>query len=255
MKFETLICSSDNTHDVLDLVFLKNTGVFHVWPDKIYVGCNKNRENTPFSTLPAPYLGGWREELLCQLSELKKRTTADYVFLLLDDFYFFKPVCFEVIHKHVLYASENNLDYLRLVPLRRSFVISIYMYFSSIGKEYIRIKSIEPYYSSLQPSIWKIDYLVELLKSPCNIWEFEHLSVVNSKHAAVTKNFLFYTHLVEKGKWLPKALNIIDSNFHNMMYRRGIHGYNFFDKPLLTNIKFKIFGYSSLRYRKLFFDK
>jgi len=255
MVFETFICSSDNTHDVFEPIFLKNSSVFHLWPNKIFVGCNKNTKNKPFSTIASPLLGGWRQELLHQLTELKKQTTADYVFLLLDDFYFFETISYEVIKKHVSYASDNKLDYLRLVKLRRSFIASILLYFSTKRREYIQLKPTEPYYTSLQPAIWRIDYLLELLSMPCNIWEFEHLVYTNSKHSAVTKDFLSFSHLVEKGKWLPKALNIIDSRFHAAMRSRGIHRYSFFNKPIVSSIKFYIFGYLILKSRKYLFSK
>ena len=83
MNFETFICSSDNTHDVFDLVFLKNTSAFNSWKKEIFVGSNVVNNNSPFVTISAPLLGGWREELLYQITELKKKKSAQYVFLMI----------------------------------------------------------------------------------------------------------------------------------------------------------------------------
>jgi|APSaa5957512535_1039671.scaffolds.fasta_scaffold07399_1 hypothetical protein len=250
MNFETFICSSDNTHDVFDLVFLKNTSAFNSWKKEIFVGSNVVNNNSPFVTISAPLLGGWREELLYQITELKKKKSAQYVFLLLDDFYFFEPISYKAITKHALYTSKNDLDYLRLVKPRRSFLVTLCNIFSLRKQQYTSLGLNEPYYTSLQPAIWKIDYLIKLLSSSCNIWEFEHLTYQHSKHAAVTKEFLSFTHLVEKGRWLPKAFAFIDSSFHKIMHKRGIHQYSFFERPLVTKIKFYIFGYFILKCRK-----
>jgi hypothetical protein len=253
MNFETFICSSDNTHDVFDLVFLKNSSTFSSWKKEIFVGSNVVNNNLPFVTISAPLLGGWREELLYQITELKKKKTVDYVFLLLDDFYFFESISYDTITRHALYASTNDLDYLRLVKLRRSFAMTIYNNFLAKRRgEYITLKLDEPYYTSLQPAIWKVDYLLELLSDPCNIWEFEHLSKKNSKHAAITKEFLSFTHLVEKGRWLSKAFALIDPAFHQIMRERGIHQCSFFTRPLVSRLKFYIFGYSILKCKKRF---
>ena len=71
--------------------------------------------------------------------------------------------------------------------------------------EIFKISKKYPYYTSLQVTIWDIDYLIDCLKNNINIWEFERLKS-KYNHYAVKNTVIKYRHVVEKGKWIFHTL-------------------------------------------------
>jgi hypothetical protein len=198
-----LICSSDSRRDILERVL---PSLLKYWPDcpyPIYIGLNTNYGYGPKITTLLAKPSEWRKECLEQLAQ----TNETHVILVLDDFLFQKPVDQSRLSTLVSKAVESNLPYLRLLPLGRSILDRVTALVRSPTQVDIRpINEGRPFYSGLQIAIWNKTHLMALLKSDGSIWDFEHKNQPGVTHYVIT-GFppIVYSHLVEKGRWLPYA--------------------------------------------------
>jgi hypothetical protein len=244
------IASSDNTFDVFSLVSPSVWRAFSAFQTKLYVGLNDHSSAEPFIAVSAP-VSGWRKELQFQLSALPEEHR--YVVLLLDDFFIHTPMQLEVLAELVATAQRQNIDYIRLKPLERSWFVSCFRYLSArIGTEKLeKIRRGEPYYSSLQAAVWKRSYLLRLLEQDCSIWEFEHLVLPGSTHFAVRRSFGFkYEHLVEKGRWLRHAPKLLPGAPLEVLQARGFDGRRVYRYATLRKMKFAIYGYTMFKLKR-----
>ena len=198
-----VIWSSDNRKDVLERVLpllIKN------WPDcpyRIYVGLNSNCRIAPnVTTLVAPP-SEWRIECLVQL----RQVSETYLIMVLDDFLFREPVNQTTISSIVAKAKGLNLPYLRLVPLGKSLLRRLLdLLRSRSPASFELMKDNAPFYSSMEIAFWSKAHFASLLELPGSIWDFEHQKQTGVAHYVVTCSApIIYTHLVEKGRWLPYA--------------------------------------------------
>jgi hypothetical protein len=203
------LCSSDNRADVL-LRTLPSYLKF--WPDnpyRFYVGCNSERElPSRFTVLPARP-SEWRQEFLEQLDQMPE----ERLILFLDDYLLLAPVDQGRVAGCVAAAEGHRLPYLRLLPLRKSVFRRISASISRTAPADIEpIPENRPFISGLQVAVWDKAYLCAMLKTPGSIWEFEHRQMAGRAHCAITRSPpIAYSHLVEKGRWLPYAPRLLMS--------------------------------------------
>lgn len=244
------VSSSDNTYDVFSLV---SGSVAEKWPAEgfdFYVGLNEKFANAPFHAVSAP-ASGWRTELEHQINALPDKFR--YIILILDDFYFYEKVDSNALARLIGMVRERKLHYLRLKPLERSGLGKMLEFLRSLRKnsdDIVRLADDEPYYSSLQVAVWDRTHLSKMLKQSGSIWEFEHGVIAGSKHFATRRKFLRYNHLVEKGKWFkhaPKTLGCCDPQ---SFQRRGFEQSFLKHSKLYNRVKFFLFGYAFLRFRR-----
>jgi len=202
-----LICSSDGRRDVLERVL---PSLFKYWPDcpyPIYVGLNTNYECGPKITTLLAQPSEWRKECFEQLTQ----TNETYVILVLDDFLFQRPVDQSRLSTLLSKAVDSNLQYLRMLPLGRSILDRVFDLVRRPADVDIRaINEGRPFYSGLQIAIWNKTHLMTLLNSNGSIWDFEHKKHPGVTHYAITgRPPIYYSHLVEKGRWLPYAKSLL----------------------------------------------
>jgi hypothetical protein len=202
-----LICSSDGRRDVLTRVL---PSLRKFWPDcpyPIYVGLNSACDLGPkIETLIAPP-SEWRKECREQVVQI----TASHLIVVLDDFLIQAPVDQAGMDMFVEEAIRRDLPYLRLMPLGRSLVQRVVDLFRPRTRADIReIEEGRPFYSGLQIAIWNKAHFLALLESTGSIWDFEHRGRPDSPHYAITgRQPILYSHLVEKGRWLPYAKTLL----------------------------------------------
>lgn len=202
-----LICSSDSRRDVLERVL---PSLIKYWPDcpyPIYVGLNTNHSLGQNITTLVARPSEWRQECGEQVAQMSET----HLILVLDDFLFQKRVDQNRLCKLLSAATDSNLPYLRLMPLGRSVLDRLAGLVRSRSKVEIRaIRDGRPFYSGLQIAIWNRDHLLALLQSRGSIWDFEHKSKPGVIHYAITgRPPIIYSHLVEKGRWLPHAQSLL----------------------------------------------
>ena len=137
-KISVFVSSSDNTYDVFKVISTSLISAFGEDAVNYYVGLNKHTAPSPFFTIESP-VQGWKDELLYQINQLP--LDVDYLILILDDFFFHEKVDIEKVKNLYDFVVKNKIDYLRLVPLQRSFLIRLikYTFIKYISNNYIII--------------------------------------------------------------------------------------------------------------------
>jgi len=204
-RFCVFVSSSDHGRDVFEIVFRNAELIWRDcdWPR--YVGfTSKHPDIYGFKALAAKEPSNWRGELIDQLESLPHE--VQYVFLVLEDTLFTSPVDGSELNAIAKLIVQEDLSYVRLVPLRRNLLGLIVEYFRRkfSGHPLRRISLSEPYYSSLTIAIWKRRDLLWLLQQPGSIWDLEHI-VTHKTHYAVWKPVFRLDNLVIKGKWSPRT--------------------------------------------------
>jgi hypothetical protein len=244
------VCSSDNTFDVFEATCER---LMQTWPLQAipaYVGTNTRSVPAPLQAVHAP-ASGWRAELLQQIEALPEQ--VEQIALVLDDFFFHSPVPLDKLQHLSRFLSQVQGDYLRLRPLERALLPSMARRLRRLlgllpGVE--RLHQDEPYYSSLQVAIWRRTYLTERLRSPGNIWAFEHEAPTGSRHFAVTAPCLNYEHLVEKGKWYRFAPEVLKLPASSPTFKRGFEPGALMNFKAYHRLKFMLVGYAVFRVRR-----
>lgn len=202
-----VIWSSDSRKDVLKRVL---PSLFKYWPDcpyPIYVGLNSEYPVAPNVTTVMAPPSEWRTECSVQLAQIPE----NYLIMMLDDFLLRKSVDQIDISSIIAKAKEMNLPYVRMVPLAKSLparLLNLFRPRSTASFELMKENS--AFYCSMEIAFWSKAHFLSLLELPGSIWDFEHLKPPGVAHYAVTGSApIVYTHLVEKGLWLPYSSKLL----------------------------------------------
>jgi len=244
------ISSSDNTLDILRQVIRSFDLCWTDCPFEKFVGLNSIVDESlvsGFHPVSAP-VSGWRMEVLEQILQLPAQ--FDHILLFLDDFLILSPVDTERLQKLLDKALRCEIEYFRLIPIRRAAIPRIArrtLRGSSQEMEPVEVQS--PYYSSLQVALWKRSHLIDMLKlDGKHIWDFEYQEIGNPP--------IKYIHVVEKGKWQPYSRKFFRKL--NLPFDPGdriVSGRQAYLVLWLNSIKFEIVGYSAMRLKRYFRQK
>jgi hypothetical protein len=201
------ICSSDSRHDVLRRIL---PSVIKFWPDcpyALYVGMNTRRDLIDRATPVLASASQWRQEFAEQLDQIPE----EHVIVLLDDFLLYAQVDQARLTQVVRNTISMGLPYVRLVPLGRSLAARLMGRQPTLLRPDLeRIPASHPFYCGLQIAIWRKRHLESLLHKQQSIWEFEHQSIPEASHCALTHSPpIRYRHLIERGRWLPDAPSLL----------------------------------------------
>ncbi len=246
------INSCDKTHDVATY-FLKSFQKY-IKNDyfDVFIGINEKKHDKKFKSLNYVFAKktNWKEETIYQLNQLKKIHGFDHIIHILDDFIFNDYSNLKDINSIIDYYYLKKLKYLCLKKLDECFIVNIFYKLRS--KNLIsKIREDYPYYTSLQISLWDINYLIKNIRQCKSIWNFEKQQLTKSHHH-LNYNFFHYKHVVEKGQWNYGTSNYIKKYIGKFIpgdrtFRRSIFGYQIF---YIKKISFFIFGYLIMRIKR-----
>lgn len=121
-------------------------------------------DNEHYTTL-TPGFKPWGQRIL----EALQTVDTEYVFFILDDYYLTEPFSEEFMQAHIAILEEYNavkimpdIDYGE--PIYRLDHIKDDLYSFRMDSDYL---------NSIQPAIWKVDYLKQVLKPEYSPWDFE----------------------------------------------------------------------------------
>lgn len=123
-----------------------------------------NYTNTKFDTInySSPR---WGERMLYAI----KQCNTDYIFFILEDYLFYYNYTSDQITEYI-----NIMDYYRINRLQISpSSFQTYEKFDGIDRKYLKISKHSLYAISMQPSLWRKDYLNDILKNEYSPWDFE----------------------------------------------------------------------------------
>lgn len=141
---------------------------------------------------------GWKKEWL-EVSDKLERFGYTHFFSILDDFYLkWSDSC--AFEKILNLKGLSRIQYLNM-----NFHPDQTLEAHPEGEFEHVIFDIVPnrcdYRSSLQVSLWNVDYFREILDKSNSIWDFENISSPDIVHYCVKNPVFKYRHIIEKGKW------------------------------------------------------
>jgi hypothetical protein len=157
----------------------------------------------------------WSMGLIYTLNNLKNR--YDYVLLTLEDLFIIKNIDTDFVEQCIDEFINLEGNYLRLYtkikPNKQTN-----KYFGEINKNI-------PYRHSCINSVWKIDFLLQILVPEENAWEFEksgeRRTAFIDKFYCATKNCFILSNTVIKGKWLNREYRKIKKILPDLKINRS----------------------------------
>ena len=121
--------------------------------------------NNPHYITTTPGKLQWGARILDALEQID----TEYTFFILDDYYLTEPFTQEFIDNHISILEEYNAQ--KIMP-DIDYGEPIY-YLDHIQDDLYKFKISSDYLNSVQPAIWKTNYLKQVLKPEYSPWNFE----------------------------------------------------------------------------------
>lgn len=107
----------------------------------------------------------WGERMLKALEEID----TEYTFFILDDYYLTEPFTEEFIQNHIKILEQYGAD---KIMMDIDYGEPVY-YLEHITDDLYKFKNHSDYLNSVQPAIWKTEYLKTVMKPEYSPWNFE----------------------------------------------------------------------------------
>jgi hypothetical protein len=250
-RFCVLITSSDSGRDIFEIVFQNAETIWRNcdWPR--FVGfTTKHPDLYGFKALAAKGRFEWRQAVVDYLDALPEQ--IEYVLRIDEDALFMAPIDGDRLNAIADLMVRENLAYVRLVPVTRNFAGRVVEYLRrKFDKRPLRLISFsEPYYSSVELTIWRRSYLRSLLKQPGTIWEFEH-TIGNERHYAVWTPVVEQHQIVTRGKWSRSAPRLLARQGLSLTNsKRELQSFRSWLRKVREGISFQLAGFLSFRLRR-----
>jgi hypothetical protein len=250
-RFCVLITSSDSGRDIFEIVFQNAETIWRNcdWPR--FVGfTTKHPDLYGFKALAAKGRFEWRQAVVDYLDALPEQ--IEYVLRIDEDALFMAPIDGDRLNAIADLMVRENLAYVRLVPVTRNFAGRVVEYLRrKFDKRPLRLISFsEPYYSSVELTIWRRSYLRFLLKQPGTIWEFEH-TIGNERHYAVWTPVVEQHQIVTRGKWSRSAPRLLARQGLSLTNsKRELQSFRSWLRKVREGISFQLAGFLSFRLRR-----
>ena len=157
------INSCDNTHDVAEYFLTSFEKYIRNNIFDVFIGINKKKHLKKYNFLN--YISvpksNWQIETKMQLDVLKKKYGYKNVIHILDDFIFYDHTDLNDLQNLIDLFNKKNLQYLCLKRMRECFLVNVANNLSLSG-EISKIRESYPYYTSLQISLWNIEYFKKI---------------------------------------------------------------------------------------------
>jgi hypothetical protein len=164
MNISVLIGSCDAYSPLwknFDILFQR---YWHLPTKNIIVSETEVFNNSHYITT-TPGKGPWGSRILDALEQIN----TEYTFFILDDYYLTEPFTQEFIDDHIKILEEYNA--VKIMP-DIDYGEPIY-YLDHIKEDLFKFKMSSDYLNSVQPAIWKTEYLKQVLKPEYSPWNFE----------------------------------------------------------------------------------
>ena len=186
----------------------------------------------------------WGERNLIALDTVK----TDYVLWLFEDYFFTKSLEKSVILNYLEFVIDNDLDRLQISPRGQntdtySFLNKRY---SPPKYEYEKIAPTDQYSVSMQPSIWKKEYIKNLLNKNYSPWDFEIKGslINNSKKVYIDSSvhkFIYFNAVRKKNILnLSRLINKFDKLIEKIFYDSKPYKYSKGLKKLIEHEKLNL---------------
>ena len=133
-----------------------------------------------------------------------KNIKTEYVFFILDDYYFNQPIDEQFI--------SNGINFLKNIDDANKLIYTSafceYYNVHHINEKYFKMLDNSDYLTTTQPAIWKTSFLDECLHDNMNPWQFEidGTNMIKGRNNKIYINHTedIYFNVVNKGKIIPR---------------------------------------------------
>jgi hypothetical protein len=163
------------------------------WPYDTRVVMAGETKDGPFETVKCgkkPWADRINETLQC--------IDTDYLFFLLDDYFLCYQYPLEKVEKYLKDMTTHNMNRLQISR-------SAYQTYRSHNWDYLSLAPYSDYIFSLQPSLWRVNWVKDYLMPGFSPWDFElknSRSIKGHPHGVFVDpsiNFPVYFNAVRKG--------------------------------------------------------
>jgi hypothetical protein len=137
----------------------------------------------------------WKTEWLEVLNQLKRKKYTHF-FSIIDDFYIFSAD-YQMLKKIIHLKNLNKINYLNL----NYHPDQIYQKTNKTFKIFDIVPIDSDYRSSVQFSLWNINYMKKMILKANGIWSLENTSNPKITHYCLKKPVVRYAHIIEKNQW------------------------------------------------------
>lgn len=191
-----LITSCDKYSYLWDNLATQVNKYWKVNSDKVIVSETLQFKHAGFTT----HICGncsWTDMLIKSLTQIK----TEYVFLKMDDFFLYKKLDDGFITNATRFLRDEKANKLLFSPA------STYYTLHHVSEDIFKFDDHSDYLTSLQPGLWRTDYLRECLVGGMNPWQFE-VEGSNRMKGRDNRVYLYYTdhvafNVVVKGQIDP----------------------------------------------------
>jgi len=107
----------------------------------------------------------WGHRILCAL----EKVTTPYVCFILEDYYFTESITSDFIQEHIDILEQHDADKIMFDKLYPAGVYEL----KHIISDLYQFENHSQYLNSIQPAIWRTEYLKHVLKPEYSPWQFE----------------------------------------------------------------------------------
>lgn len=191
----------------------------------------------PFFKTVTPGNLPWGERNRIAIMNLK----TDYIFWILEDYFLSRPIKEEDIIRYIKDFEKLEMDRLQIGPKGPNKDIESYLDQSVNQRpkfQYEKTLSSEKYSVCLQPSIWRTDYILNILDKKYTPWEFELIGSLKNNSDKIyfdksVKTHLFFNAVRKKHvknlSWIiAKIDQVIEKVFYNKLpfkYSKGLSSF------------------------------
>jgi hypothetical protein len=228
MKYSLVILSNYKYRDLwpINNHYLKNN-----WPeiyDDTYIITDKSDISSvgdvKVITVPSE---SFSERIHFSVREIE----ADYIVLLLDDYFLTKKINNDKINYIVEFMIKNKVDYVRVFKVPRQKKKKM-----EPNSELYKIDLNINYAVNLQPGIWRKEALLNISEGNMNPWEFE----VSMRKKSIKKGYNCYATL---GNELPFEHGLLRGKYFRKTYKKVKND------ELLTNNRKQLTRFEEFKYK------
>ncbi len=148
-----------------------------------------------------------KEEWSARLKETLSKIDSEYVFMLLDDFWFYDYIditMFQRDYKYIRTHENIGTIYVNYEAWR---------FLRNYNSDYYEWKKGNIYRANTRPAFWKKEYLEKILNNSENVWQFERIASDRTNFTEYVvlcskKQYLSYIYAVTAGKYEKAAVEL-----------------------------------------------
>ena len=238
-RLSVVICTSNNYIEFVEifLYFFNNFFKKQQEYDIFVVGVTKGFDIKKAKCLPSSLSSDapWSSRVIDGLLKINSKNI-----LFLTEDILFKKSSFDIEFLLDIFEKED-MDYLRLSPFPAPT--------KKINDIYGEVNPFIIHRISMQPSLWKYEFLMHIIKKNESIWEFEingsRRSRISNKIMALNRYFIDYEEIISRGQ-ITRAGHklLLQNNFNNLNFKQNtvkqelIRNFYHFATLVLSKISF-----------------